>query len=525
MSLTTRLLGLAFASADALVELNAKGDVVFAMGAAAVLGQDAGATWKNRPFIDVLHDGSSAMAAIRHTRPGARSAQMDILISAEPGQVRRAFLRAFVLPELAPAISCAITYDGPAFPIADLQPPALLDVQAFLADAGRIVAETPGLSLAFLDIQGVEGLSGDAAERVHHRIQATLQSAAAQGSSAAKITAERFALLRPADDQRDLAAEIIEAGRTEGVALNAEAYASPVPEQSDNLCVLRAMRFAIEGCLKDGGLANPQVAFSESLKRTLRDAELFRNLVKARAFQLHYQPIVDLSTRAVHHFEALARFSPNNSPADAIRMAEELDLIESFDLAVAEKVLKRMRRPGAGLLKMAINVSGASLGSDAYVEQLLHMTSGAPEERSRLIVEVTETAALADIEAANRRIAALRAANIKVCIDDFGAGSAVFDYLRNLSVDAVKIDGSLVRDIDTDNRARTMLRSVTELCQSLNLETIAEMIETEAVATQLKALGVTYGQGWLFGRAEAEPRTNLSGVTAVRRRGAVEAWG
>jgi EAL domain-containing protein (putative c-di-GMP-specific phosphodiesterase class I) len=285
------------------------------------------------------------------------------------------------------------------------------------------------------------------------------------------------------------------------------------------------MRFAIEGCLKDGGLANPQIAFADSLKRTFRDAETFRSLVKSREFQVHYQPIVHLDSRAVHHFEALARFNANSGPGEAIRMAEELALIESFDLAVAEKVLKRMRQPGAGLLKMAVNVSGGSLGDDAYVENLLYMTSGAAAERKRLIVEVTETAAVADLDAANRRIGALREAGIKVCIDDFGAGAACYDYIRKLSVDAVKIDGRLVRDIETDERSRTLLHSIVELCQSLKLEIIAEMIETDSLAKALQALGVQYGQGWLFGRAEAEPRTQLASAAPIRRRGAVEAWG
>jgi EAL domain-containing protein (putative c-di-GMP-specific phosphodiesterase class I) len=184
-----------------------------------------------------------------------------------------------------------------------------------------------------------------------------------------------------------------------------------------------------------------------------------------------------------------------------------------------------MRAPGAGLLKMAINVSGSSLGDDTYVEQLLHMTAGSPAERKRLIVEVTETSALADIEAANRRLASLRETGIKVCIDDFGSGAASYDYLRKLTVDAVKIDGSLVRDLETDELGRDLLRNIVELCRSMKLETIAEMIETEGVVTELKALGVEYGQGWLFGRAEAEPRTQLASAAPVRRRGAVEAWG
>ena len=81
--------------------------------------------------------------------------------------------------------------------------------------------------------------------------------------------------------------------------------------------------------------------------------------VKTRTFNLHYQPIVDLKTGAVHHFEALSRFSGDISPINTIRMAKELALIEGFDLAVAEKALQRLRKPGSGLLKIAVNVSGS----------------------------------------------------------------------------------------------------------------------------------------------------------------------
>ena len=525
MSLTVRLLGLAFASADALVELDAKGVVTFAMGACAISGQDAATAWTGKPFETLLHDGAGALATLAGTQQGVRTEAIPLLLHAGPGRVRRAAIRAFALPQLAPAISCALTYEGPAFAVADLQTRPLVDADTFMADAAVVLEGKSGLSLAFLDIHGLDRLSADASERMGRRIEATLQSSAIAGSAAAKLTTDRFAVLRTADDGRDLAAEIIEAGRAEGLSLDAQSFQSAVPEGSDKLCVLRAMRFAIEGCLKDGGLTNPQIAFSDSLKRTFRDAETFRSVVKSREFKVHYQPIVQLTSRAVHHFEALARFNANSGPAEAIRMAEELDLVEAFDLVVAEKVLKRMRQPGGGLLKMAINVSGASLSDDAYVENLLKMTAGAPDERRRLIVEVTETSALADIEAADRRLAGLREAGIKVCIDDFGAGATSYDYLRRLSVDAVKIDGGIVRDIQTDSRSRTMLCSIVELCRSMKLETIAEMIETDGVANELKAIGVDFGQGWLFGKAEAEPRTQLTSPAPARRRGTVEAWG
>lgn len=524
MSMTTRLLGLAFASADALIEIDSGGAIAFGIGVGPVSGQDA-AAWAGKALGDLLHEGGAVVTTVRALQPGQRTPAVSVLLRAGPERLRRASLRAFVLPQLAPAVSCGLTYDGPSFMASELQTRPLVDAETFMAEAAPVVESASGLALAFLDVQGLEGLADDVAARMNRRIEATLQSAAVQGSSAAQLTPERFALLRAPDDRRDIAAEIVEAGRAEGVDLSARNFASDVPEGAETLCVLRAMRFAIEGCLKNDGLANPQLAFADSLKRTFREAETFRTLVKAREFHVHYQPIVHLDSRAVHHFEALARFSANNGPGEAIRMAEELALIESFDLAVAEKVLKRMRQPGAGLLKMAINVSGGSLGDDAYVENLLNMTSGAAAERKRLMVEVTETAAVADLEAADRRLGALREAGIKVCIDDFGAGAASYDYIRRLSVDAVKIDGALIHDIETDERSATMLRSIVELCQSLKLEIIAEMIETESLAKALQGMGVQFGQGWLFGRAEAEPRTQLASVAPVRRRGAVEAWG
>lgn len=529
MSLTTRLLGLAFASADTLVEIDASGVVAFAMGAGPIAGQDA-ATWIGRDLADLLHDGATPASAVRASKAGARSASIACLVTCGQDRVRRATIRTFVLPQLAPAVSCALSYEGPAFSLAEIESAPLLDAQDFLASASRALGSqaltADGVALAFLDVRGLANASGPAADRLGRRIEATLQSVAVDRTTASQLTPDRFVVLRASGDTRDIAAEIMEVGRAEGVALEAVSTSAAIPAGSEPLCVLRAMRFAVEACLKNDGLANPQLAFAESLKRTLRDAETFRSVVRSREFAIHYQPIVSLETRAVHHFEALARFNAGAAgPANAIRMAEELALIESFDLAVAEKVLTRMRQSGAGLLKMAINVSAASLATDVYIEGLLRLTAGAPDDRRRLTVEVTETAAIADIEAASRRLAALRDAGIKICIDDFGAGATSLDYLRKLPVDSVKIDGAFVREIETDQRSRALVAGLVETCRAMKLSIIAEMIETEAVASEIKAMGVEYGQGWLFGRAEAEPRTTLASAAPIRRRGAVEAWG
>ena len=528
MSLKSRLLGLAFAAADALVEVDDKAQVTFALGAGPVAGQ-ASASWIGRPLIELLAASSrpDVLDALRALVAGGRSEPLNVLTDCGDGRVRRAVFRAFILPELDPAVSCALIYDGAPFVLEAETDLPLADAEGFMARAregleGKNVAALQRLAMAFIEVQGLSAATDAANERVAARIGARLQLAAHDGVSAGQLTANRYALIKEAGDGRDLEAEVREAGLAEG--LNLTSHTSEMAVGSDALCALRAMRFAIEGCLKDNA-AQPALTFADSLSRTLKDADRFRGIVRDREFALFYQPIVDLKTRAVHHFEALARFGQAGGPAPAIRMAEELALIESFDLAVAEKIVHRLRQPGSGLLKIAINVSGASLANDAYVTALLRMTASEPENRRRLIVEVTETAALADIAAANRRLSALRDAGIKVCIDDFGAGSAAFDYLRGLSVDAVKIDGAFVRGIDNDARTRTLIGHLVELCGSLNLTTIAEMIETEEAAAAVQSLGVGYGQGWLFGRPEAEPVTIAPLAPLARRQGVVDAWG
>jgi EAL domain-containing protein (putative c-di-GMP-specific phosphodiesterase class I) len=529
MSLKSRLLGMAFAAADALVEIDEGGQITFALGAGPIVGQ-ASAVWVGQPLAGLLAAASrpAVVEATRALSAGGRSDALEVLVDCGDGRVRRAVFRAFMLPELAPAVSCALTYAGAPFEIgAELGAADIADAAGFMEHARKSLSDQTGaalqrLALAFIEVQGLTAANDVAHERVAARLGARLQLASHDGVSAGRLTGNRYALVKTVDDGRDLEAEVREAGLAEGLELTSRA--SQVAVGSDALCALRAMRFAIESCLKDDAF-QPELSFADSLSKTLKDADRFRGIVRDKEFALFYQPIVDLKTRAVHHFEALARFGQAGGPAPAIRMAEELALIESFDLAVAEKIVNRLRQPGSGLLKIAINVSGASLANDAYVAALLRMTASEPDNRRRLLVEVTETAALADIAGANRRLGALRDAGIKVCIDDFGAGSAAFDYLRGLSVDTVKIDGGFVRGIDSDARARTMIGHLVELCGSLNLTTIAEMIETEEAAQAVQALGVSFGQGWLFGRPEAEPVTTGPVTQRARRQGVVEAWG
>lgn len=140
---------------------------------------------------------------------------------------------------------------------------------------------------------------------------------------------------------------------------------------------------------------------------------------------------------------------------------------------------------------------------------------------------MTETAIVENLEAANRNIQALRNLGVPVCLDDFGAGSASFNYLQHLEVDILKIDGAYIRGLVEDGREAAMIRRLVQLCQDLKIRTVAEMVETQEVEALAIEAGVDYAQGWLYGRAAPEPQRDLRAPASqrARRRGAIESWG
>lgn len=525
--MSARLLAMAFAASDLLFELD--GDrVAFAVGAGPVAGLDPAAAWPGKRLDDLLGAACRArvQAVLAGLPPGRRSEPVEIMVLTGDGRGRKASLRAFRLPDLGPAISCAVQWIGEAQAVAAPRGQPLLDARGLLRRLGDLLAvggTGPELSVDFIEVPGLAA-ADERHRRAGERIGARLQSISVGAESAARLGPDRFALMRKSADVASLADEVRAAAAAEGLDLSAVTSRADIGD-ADAALAVRTLRLALDDCLRDGAAAGGG-RFGEHLRRTVQDAEAFRTVVRDRRFSLVWQPIVALDTRAVHHFEALARLGTDTAaPTGSIGMAEELGLIQGFDLAVAEKALAQLRRPGFGLTRAAVNVSGASLASDGYVDGLLKMTSAVPELRKRLMVEITETSAVADLDSADRRLRALRKAGIRVCLDDYGVGAASLSYLRKLPVDLLKLDGGLVRDIGGDPKVRAMATHLVDLCRELGIPTIAEMIETEAQAAAVQAVGVTFGQGWLFGRPGETPSIPAPAASAARRKGELVGWG
>jgi EAL domain-containing protein (putative c-di-GMP-specific phosphodiesterase class I) len=317
--------------------------------------------------------------------------------------------------------------------------------------------------------------------------------------------------------------------RVLGAALAPAAHSVHVDALASPGRMMRALRFSLDKYLADG--EPPQAAtlsdvVGQSVEKTVAEAGAFGALVSERRFKLVYQPVVSLADGSVHHHEVLVRFDGDRSPFAMIRMAEELDLIEHLDRAIAEEAAAKLRADRSGRLRLAANVSGRTIVSPGFIEAVVALARGG-DLTERLMFEITESAAIDDLPRAQRHIAVLQDLGLKVCLDDFGAGASSFAYLQQLNVDVVKIDGSYVRELASSGRDDAMIRHLVGLCRELKVDTVAEMVETPAIEDVLRRAGVDYAQGWLYGQAAPQPvfPAPRPATVAARRRGAVETWG
>ena len=245
--------------------------------------------------------------------------------------------------------------------------------------------------------------------------------------------------------------------------------------------------------------------FSEMVNKTLARVTSVRSTLAGGNFSLVYQPIVDLKTNQLHHFEVLTRFAPGQSPFELVSFSEEVGLAEDLDLAVCEKAMREAARTHIPYT-LALNLSGRSIQSASFISRLIQLVTELAPDQRKIMFEITESAAIQNLEDAEAVIRLLRQRGHPLCLDDFGAGFSAFTYLRRFEVDFVKLDGKFLNSAFIRPRDAALVRSLTQLCRDLRCATIGEMIETNVEAKASKDLGVDFGQGYYFGKPAAVPR-------------------
>lgn len=249
----------------------------------------------------------------------------------------------------------------------------------------------------------------------------------------------------------------------------------------------------------DAGKMREKVYWEERIRMALRD----------EGFVLYYQPIVDLISGKISHYESLLRMRDGDrivAPGAFIGVAERFGSIRDIDhwvVAQALKVQGHSERSGQPV-SLTVNLSGRHFGgkrdSTEILDLINRVTDDAGANPKRIVFEVTETAAVENFDTACRFIEALHQRGYRFALDDFGVGFASFDYLRNIPVDLVKIDGSFVRNLDTNEVDRIFVGAITEMARGLGVRTVGEFVENHETVLQLRRLQVNYGQGYFFSK-------------------------
>ena len=222
-------------------------------------------------------------------------------------------------------------------------------------------------------------------------------------------------------------------------------------------------------------------------------------------FELYCQPIVSTSSRTARpvHYEILVRMYGSDGelvlPMSFLPAAERYNLMPEIDRWVFLKVMEQLRLSKLDKeIVIAINLSGKSLSDDKFLDFVVHTFEDNPTLVRQICFEITETAAITNLNRVTRFIAALQRLGCQFSLDDFGSGLSSFNYLKNLEVDFLKIDGAFIRDITRDPVDKSMVESINQIGHVMSIKTIAEYVENQETLEVLRDIGVDYAQGYYF---------------------------
>jgi len=372
-----------------------------------------------------------------------------------------------------------------------------------------------GVAEALIGLAGIGSSSDSDIETSLWALYSLLHDAASE-SAAAKLSEKKregFSENRKPDTEQNRQADAV---RVKGAMR--DAYQQKGNETNyvtvagdDGISESEAVKAAVYAMKKSAEIGRAKTmkaltgGYEKRLENVKNQLRAFKKIVVQERFEIALQPIVNVKNDEIHHFEALARFDADffsGSPFEFMCFAEDVGVIQEFDLAMTMKVvslLNRMQRLGFNI-GIAVNISGRSIQSQAFLRHFFRILEDCGNLRQLLTFELTESSQIDDLETTNRVLSRIRDFGHKVALDDFGAGAAGLQYLRVLKVDMVKIDGIYIRKGIEEEENRAFLRSMAELCAGMNIETVGECVENDAQRSFLEEIGVNYAQGWLYGK-------------------------
>ncbi len=374
------------------------------------------------------------------------------------------------------------------------------------------------LSLRMHRFKAVNDRHGyEVGDEMLRNIAAAITDEVPEGSVAARLNGDEFAIIfpiepgQPATAERigeavlrsitrpfDVGSRLIEIGAYLGVASSPAADIA-VPD------LLRRADIAMDHA-RSGRVARP-VWFDAGMERALlAQGEIEQGIrfgLEHGQFIPFFEPQVDLGTGEIIGFEVLARWKHPLSgivaPDDFIGVAEENGLIGRL----SEQVIGAALEQAAGwdpAIKLSVNVSPAQLADPWLSQKIVRILTETGFPADRLVVEITESSLFADLDLARSISTSLKNQGIRLALDDFGTGFSSLAHLRSLPFDVIKIDRSFVATIHHDSQSAAIVRAVTSLANAIDIPVTVEGIEDAATHAAVLGFGCAVGQGWYFGK-------------------------
>ena len=240
-------------------------------------------------------------------------------------------------------------------------------------------------------------------------------------------------------------------------------------------------------------------------------------------FRLHAMPIVELCSRRTKGYELLLRLEdgqqPTPGPAEFLPAAERTDLVLEIDRWVLGQAVDTLAEHPDPRLRFNVNISGRTLEDEDFGDFVLDRLAAVGVAPGRLGFEITETAAVTNLDAARGLSYRLRAAGCRITLDDFGAGFGSFVHLKHLPITGLKIDGEFIRGIDSSTKDAVLVTGIVEIARGLGLTAVAEWVERPTQVDVLTRLGVQVAQGFHLGRPRPlrSVLTPSHGASSARR--------
>lgn len=391
-------------------------------------------------------------------------------------------------------------------------------------------ADGGSFAVGYLDVDDFEVVHDTwgqiAGDELVRQVAALIGDRLDDGDIVARLGDVRFGILIercPADrvearaqDLQQSIADFRFSWQHETFTLGASVGMVPIDASSGDLVRVLAAADAASTMAKDDSIAFHRFDADDTMDADLavhygemRWLSRIHRALKRGTLELHLQPIVPTAAPDIARapiWEVLLRMVDDDGslvlPDVFIPAAEHFHLIASLDRWVVRTALDRLAA-AEGSFAIAINLSGQSISEAGFLDYVIEQLGATGANPHRVCFEITETAAVDNLQRARRFIAHLRNRGCRFVLDDFGSGLSSFGYLKELAVDFLKIDGRFVRDMVDDPVQRAIVTAVHQVGSTMGLRTIAEYVESEAILASLVEIGVDYAQG--FGIRRPEP--------------------